>query len=139
MPTAGGAAGLDARRCSRSSRSRRRIVWSVGLDVFAIGVGGALGTVLQTRLMDVAGDAQALAAALNHSAFNTRQRARAVARRDGDRRRLRLDLDRLGRRSCWLLGGLAVLGVSAALDRGGASPGRRLISLRGVRSAREPR
>jgi DHA1 family inner membrane transport protein len=39
--------------------------------VTAIGVGGALGTVLQTRLMDVAGDAQALAAALNHSAFNT--------------------------------------------------------------------
>ncbi len=41
------------------------------LDVFAIGLGGALGTVLQTRLMDVAGDAQALAAAMNHSAFNT--------------------------------------------------------------------
>lgn len=40
------------------------------LDVFGIGVGGALATVLQTRLMDVAGDAQALAAALNHSAFN---------------------------------------------------------------------
>lgn len=40
------------------------------LDVFAIGLGTALGTVLQTRLMDVAGDAQALAAALNHSAFN---------------------------------------------------------------------
>ncbi|RYE92642.1 MAG: MFS transporter, partial [Oxalobacteraceae bacterium] len=39
--------------------------------VFAIGGGGALGTVLQTRLMDVAGEAQALAAALNHSAFNT--------------------------------------------------------------------
>lgn len=37
----------------------------------AIGLGGALGTVLQTRLMDVAGDAQSLAAALNHSAFNT--------------------------------------------------------------------
>ena len=34
-------------------------------------MGGALGSVLQTRLMDVAGDAQALAAALNHSAFNT--------------------------------------------------------------------
>ncbi|AXJ95243.1 MULTISPECIES: MFS transporter [unclassified Sphingomonas] len=42
----------------------------VTLDVFAIGFGGALATVLQTRLMDVAGDAQALAAALNHSAFN---------------------------------------------------------------------
>ncbi len=38
--------------------------------VFAIGCGGALATVLQTRLMDVAGDAQGLAAALNHSAFN---------------------------------------------------------------------
>ncbi len=43
---------------------------TVMLDVFAIGMGGALATVLQTRLMDVAGDAQALAAALNHSAFN---------------------------------------------------------------------
>jgi DHA1 family inner membrane transport protein len=46
-------------------------VWSLGAMVFLIGIGGALGTVLQTRLMDVAGDAQALAAALNHSAFNT--------------------------------------------------------------------
>jgi DHA1 family inner membrane transport protein len=36
----------------------------------AIGFCGALATVLQTRLMDVAGDAQSLAAALNHSAFN---------------------------------------------------------------------
>jgi DHA1 family inner membrane transport protein len=38
--------------------------------VFLIGCGGGLGAVLQTRLMDVAGDAQTLAAALNHSAFN---------------------------------------------------------------------
>jgi MFS transporter, DHA1 family, inner membrane transport protein len=45
--------------------------WSILLDIMAIGFGGALGTVLQTRLMDVAGEAQALAAALNHSAFNT--------------------------------------------------------------------
>jgi DHA1 family inner membrane transport protein len=45
--------------------------WTLLLDVFAIGVGGALATVLQTRLMDVAGDAQGLAASLNHSAFNT--------------------------------------------------------------------
>jgi DHA1 family inner membrane transport protein len=44
--------------------------WAVTLDVLAIGLGGALATVLQTRLMDVAGDAQSLAAALNHSAFN---------------------------------------------------------------------
>ncbi|MDE1915613.1 MAG: MFS transporter [Sphingomonadales bacterium] len=46
-------------------------VWSMALVVLAIGIGGALGSVLQTRLMDVAGDAQTLAAALNHSAFNT--------------------------------------------------------------------
>ena len=45
-------------------------LWSILLDVTAVGFGGALGTVMQTRLMDVAGDAQALAAALNHSAFN---------------------------------------------------------------------
>jgi MFS transporter, DHA1 family, inner membrane transport protein len=44
--------------------------WSLLVDIMAIGFGGALGTVLQTRLMDVAGEAQALAAALNHSAFN---------------------------------------------------------------------
>ncbi len=44
--------------------------WLVGADVVLIGFGVALGAVLQIRLMDVAGDAQALAAALNHSAFN---------------------------------------------------------------------
>lgn len=45
-------------------------VWSVGIAVFAIGWGGGLGTLLQMRLMDVAGDAQGLAASLNHAAFN---------------------------------------------------------------------
>jgi DHA1 family inner membrane transport protein len=45
-------------------------IGTVTLDVMAIGFCGALATVLQTRLMDVAGDAQSLAAALNHSAFN---------------------------------------------------------------------
>jgi DHA1 family inner membrane transport protein len=45
-------------------------LWAIALDVFGIGLGGALGTVLQTRLMDVAGHAQGLAAALNHSAIN---------------------------------------------------------------------
>jgi DHA1 family inner membrane transport protein len=43
---------------------------SMTLDLMAIGFCGALATVLQTRLMDVAGEAQSLAAALNHSAFN---------------------------------------------------------------------
>lgn len=45
-------------------------IWTLGLIVFLIGVGGGLGTPLQARLMDVAGDAQTLAAALHHSAFN---------------------------------------------------------------------
>ena len=47
-----------------------RTVPTVVPDVLAIGFATSLATVLQTRLMDVAGDAQALAAALNHSAFN---------------------------------------------------------------------
>ncbi|MBA2127801.1 MFS transporter [Hyphomicrobium methylovorum] len=45
-------------------------VYTLSLVVFMIGCGGGLGTALQTRLMDVAEDAQTLAAALNHSAFN---------------------------------------------------------------------
>jgi MFS transporter, DHA1 family, inner membrane transport protein len=45
-------------------------LWTIMLSVFAIGLGGALAPILQTRLMDVAGEAQTLAAALNHSAFN---------------------------------------------------------------------
>ena len=40
------------------------------LAVFGLGCIVALGPALQIRLMDVAGDAQTLAAALNHSAFN---------------------------------------------------------------------
>ncbi|TPW26083.1 MFS transporter [Pararhizobium mangrovi] len=45
-------------------------VWSMASLVFLIGAAGGLSPVLQTRLMDVAGDAQTLAAAMNHSAFN---------------------------------------------------------------------
>jgi DHA1 family inner membrane transport protein len=45
-------------------------IYAVTVVVFLIGCGGGLGTALQTRLMDVAEDAQTLAAALNHSAFN---------------------------------------------------------------------
>lgn len=45
----------------------------IGLFVFLFGVGGAaaaLSPAIQTRLMDVAGDSQTLAAAINHSALN---------------------------------------------------------------------
>ena len=45
-------------------------LWSLLAVVLAIAFGGALGTVLQARLMDIAVDGQGLAAAMNHSAFN---------------------------------------------------------------------
>ena len=40
------------------------------INIFLIGTTVAIGPALQLRLMDVAGEAQVLAAALNHSAFN---------------------------------------------------------------------
>jgi DHA1 family inner membrane transport protein len=45
-------------------------LWALIPVVAAIGFSGGWGTVLQARLMTVAGDAQALAAAAHHSAFN---------------------------------------------------------------------
>lgn len=46
--------------------------WGLLVDVFVLPAFMiALGPAMQTRLMDVAGDAQTLAASLNHSAFNT--------------------------------------------------------------------
>lgn len=44
--------------------------WAATAGVFLVGTGFALVPALQTRLMDVAGEAQTLAAALNHSALN---------------------------------------------------------------------
>jgi len=45
-------------------------IWSGMLFVGLVGTCGALVPPLQTRLMDVAGDAQTMAATLNHAAFN---------------------------------------------------------------------
>ncbi|GAA4337799.1 MFS transporter [Pigmentiphaga soli] len=47
-----------------------RHLWLGAFNVLLIGTIVAIGPALQIRLMDVAGDAQTLAAALNHSAFN---------------------------------------------------------------------
>lgn len=44
--------------------------WLASANVLLIGTIVAIGPALQIRLMDVAGEAQTLAAALNHSAFN---------------------------------------------------------------------
>lgn len=43
---------------------------AISVNVFLVGTIVAIAPALQIRLMDVAGDAQTLAAALNHSAFN---------------------------------------------------------------------
>ncbi len=70
MPTAG-ALLLYAAVCLALFAAAAHALWSITLVMFMIGTSSALATVLQTRLMDVAGDGQRLAAALNHSAFNT--------------------------------------------------------------------
>jgi DHA1 family inner membrane transport protein len=103
-------------------------LWSITLDVMAIGFGGALATVLQTRLMDVAGEAQSLAAALNHSAFNVANAigpwlgGMAIAAGYG--------WTSTGWVGCGLaLGGLVVWGISRGLKDGdrvaGGDPDRR--------------
>ncbi|MFT3755429.1 MAG: MFS transporter [Pseudoxanthomonas sp.] len=48
-----------------------RAPWSVLPVAVIVGMMGALGPLLQSRLMDVAGEAQTLAAASHHAAFNT--------------------------------------------------------------------
>jgi len=45
-------------------------LYLASFNVFLVGTVVAIGPALQIRLMDVAGNAQTLAAALNHSAFN---------------------------------------------------------------------
>ena len=70
MPTAGGLLLWSAASLALYPFAAHS-AWLIGGDVLLIGFGVALGAVLQIRLMDVAGDAQSLAAALNHSAFNT--------------------------------------------------------------------
>lgn len=69
MPTAAGLLLWSAAASTLFTVTAQNI-WGISITVFLIGIGGALGTVLQTRLMDVAKNAQSLAAALNHSAFN---------------------------------------------------------------------
>lgn len=45
-------------------------IWLTALAVFMLGGGIALSPAMQVRLMDVAADAQTLAASMNHAAFN---------------------------------------------------------------------
>jgi DHA1 family inner membrane transport protein len=50
--------------------STARHAWMATVAALLVGTGVAIVPALQIRLMDVAGDAQTLAAALNHAAFN---------------------------------------------------------------------
>ena len=70
MPTAGAALVWSTLMLALYPLAAHNAV-AIAFDLFGIGLGCALATVLQTRLMDVAGEAQALAAALNQAAFNT--------------------------------------------------------------------
>jgi DHA1 family inner membrane transport protein len=90
--------------------------------IFLLGMSLILPTGLQIRLMDVAGDAQALGASLNHSAFNM---ANALGAWLGG---LVLAAGWGLAAPMWVgvglsLSGMAVFGLSLALDRRGRGPG----------------
>jgi DHA1 family inner membrane transport protein len=100
-------------------------VWAAALNLFAIGAGIAIGPAVQTRLMDVAGDAQTVAAALNHSAFNIANALGAWA--GGMAIAMGLGLRSTGWVGAVLaLGGVVVLGVSVAIERRDSSLGNAL-------------
>jgi DHA1 family inner membrane transport protein len=69
MPTAGLTLAFGAAMLAIYAISAEQL-WSMLVIVTLIGMSGGLGSVLQIRLMDVADEAQMLAAALHHSAFN---------------------------------------------------------------------
>lgn len=69
MPTIGGVLAWSVAVLVLFVFAARHVV-SASIATFLIGTIVALAPALQIRLMDVAGDAQTLAAALNHSAFN---------------------------------------------------------------------
>ena len=78
----------------RTTRGRR--CWVVPHRRGGLGIGPAL----QIRLMDVAHDAQTLAAALNHSALNIANAIGRMDRRPRHRRRIRLHRACRGRARC---------------------------------------
>jgi DHA1 family inner membrane transport protein len=101
-------------------------VWTATLNLFAMGLGIAVVPAVQTRLMDVAGNAQTVAAALNHSAFNIANALGAWA--GGVVVAMGFGLAATGWVGASLaLGGIVLLGVSVATERrsvarGGTQP-----------------
>jgi MFS transporter, DHA1 family, inner membrane transport protein len=91
-------------------------VWTATLNLFAMGLGIAVVPAVQTRLMDVAGNAQTVAAALNHSAFNIANALGAWA--GGVVVAMGFGLAATGWVGASLaLGGIVLLGVSVATER----------------------
>jgi MFS transporter, DHA1 family, inner membrane transport protein len=81
-----------------------------------MGLGIAVVPAVQTRLMDVAGDAQTVAAALNHSAFNIANALGAWA--GGIVVAMGFGLEATGWTGALLAcGGIVLLGVSVAVER----------------------
>jgi len=69
MPTIGGMLAFSAISLSLIPYTAQ--FWlTASISVLLVGFTVAIGTALQTRLMDVAADGQTLAATLNHAAFN---------------------------------------------------------------------
>jgi DHA1 family inner membrane transport protein len=98
---------------------------AISINVFLVGTIVAIGPALQIRLMDVAGDAQTLAAALNHSRFNVANALGAWLGGGRHHGRHGLDLHRLGGQlACH--GGIAVFAASVwqgdSRARGQGSP-----------------
>ena len=90
--------------------------WTATLNLFAMGLGIAVVPAVQTRLMDVAGDAQTVAAALNHSAFNIANALGAWA--GGVVVAMGFGLEATGWSGALLAcGGIVLLGVSVAVER----------------------
>jgi DHA1 family inner membrane transport protein len=95
-------------------------VWAATLNLFAMGAGIAVVPAVQTRLMDVAGDAQTVAAALNHSAFNIANAIGAWA--GGAVIAAGFGLAATGWVGAMLAcGGIVLLGVSVAMERRGSA------------------
>jgi DHA1 family inner membrane transport protein len=69
MPTIGGALVWNALVLTVFTVTAGH-AWMAVVNVLLVGTGFAIVPALQTRLMDVAAEAQTLSAALNHSAFN---------------------------------------------------------------------
>lgn len=98
--------------------------WTATLNLFAMGLGIAVVPAVQTRLMDVAGDAQTVAAALNHSAFNIANALGAWA--GGLVVALGYGLEATGWTGALLAsGGIVLLGISVAVERRSLSRGNR--------------